>query len=60
MKTMQFVIYQDNGGQFHWSLVGDNGLKLAVSATAFDSHQAARSAAADVHLHAASATGAES
>jgi uncharacterized protein YegP (UPF0339 family) len=52
---LQFVIYQDNAGQFHWRLVGDDGVKLAVSATAFGSR-----AAADVHLRAGSAIGAES
>jgi uncharacterized protein YegP (UPF0339 family) len=57
---MQFVIYQDNGGLFHWRLDGDDGVKLAVSATAFDSPQDAGRAAADVHAGAASATGAES
>jgi len=23
---MQFTIYKDNGGQFHWRLVGDDGI----------------------------------
>jgi hypothetical protein len=30
---MRFVIYQDNGGQFHWSLVDEDRVSLAVSAT---------------------------
>ena len=56
---MQFVIDQDTGGQFHWRLVGDDGVELAVSATAFGSRQDARRAAPDVPLRAGSATGAE-
>jgi uncharacterized protein YegP (UPF0339 family) len=55
---MQFEIYQDNGGQFHWRLVGDDGIEFAVSAVAFDSRQEARWAASDVHRRAGSAPGA--
>ena len=25
---MQFTIYKDNGGQFHWRLVGDDGTEV--------------------------------
>lgn len=57
---MRFEIYRENGAQFHWRLVGDDGTKLAVSATTFGSAQAARRAAADVCLHAGSANGEES
>lgn len=53
---MQYVTYQDNGRQFHWCLVGDDGVKLAVSATTYGSQEDARRAAADVHSRAASAT----
>jgi uncharacterized protein YegP (UPF0339 family) len=56
---MQFEIYQDNGGQFHWRLVGEDGIEFAVSALTFDSRQEARWAASDVHLRAGMATGAE-
>jgi len=56
---MQFVIYQDTGGQFHWRLVGDDGVELAACATAFGSRQDARRATADVQPRAGSATGAE-
>ena len=56
---MQFVIDQDTGGQFHRRLVGDDGVELAVSATAFGSRQDDRRAAPDVPLRAGSATGAE-
>ena len=52
---MRFEIYRENGAQFHWRLVGDDGTKLAVSATTFPSAQAARRAAADVRLNAGAA-----
>ena len=55
---MQFVIYRDNGAQFHWRLMGDDGSRLAVSADTFSSAEDAR-AAAEVHKHAGSATGTE-
>jgi uncharacterized protein YegP (UPF0339 family) len=58
MTPMQFEIYRENGAQFHWRLVGDDGTKLAVSATTFPSAQAARRAAADVRLNAGAADGA--
>ena len=57
---MQFVIEQDNDGQFHWHLVGDDGAELAVSSVSFGSPEDARRAAADVRLHVRSASGAES
>jgi uncharacterized protein YegP (UPF0339 family) len=54
---MQFVIYQDNGGRFHWCLVGDDGGRLAISAEDFGSAEEARVAAAAVHDHAGAAAG---
>jgi uncharacterized protein YegP (UPF0339 family) len=56
---MRFEIYRDNGAQFHWQLVADDGAKLAMSAATFGSAEAARRAAADVHLNAGSADGTE-
>jgi uncharacterized protein YegP (UPF0339 family) len=56
---MKFVIYSDNGGQFHWRLDGDDGKCVAVSGTTYTSADAARQAAGDVHDHAGSATGAD-
>jgi uncharacterized protein YegP (UPF0339 family) len=56
---MQFDIYKDNGGQFHWRLT-DDGVRVALSAVSFASSDEARRAAADVHLQAGSATGTES
>ena len=57
---MRFVIYKDNGGQFHWSLVDDDRVSLAVSATAFSSRADALRAATRVHQRAGSATPTES
>jgi uncharacterized protein YegP (UPF0339 family) len=56
---MKFVIYRDNSSRFQWRLMGDDGTKLAVSADTFGSAEDARRAAADVHDHAGSASGAE-
>jgi uncharacterized protein YegP (UPF0339 family) len=55
MKEMRFVIDQDNRGQFHWRLTGDDGADLAVSAASFASAAAAGRAATHVQLNAASA-----
>lgn len=57
--TMNFEIYSDNGGRFHWRLDGDDGKPLAVSSAAFATAEAARVAAQDVHAHAGAATGAD-
>ena len=57
---MRFVIYQDNGGRFHWSLDGEDGVSVAVSATGFSSRWDAQQAATQVHLGAGSATGTKS
>jgi uncharacterized protein YegP (UPF0339 family) len=56
---MQFVITKNNGGHFHWTLVGDDGAKVAVSAAEFDTQEAAHRAASDVHRLAGSAGGTE-
>jgi uncharacterized protein YegP (UPF0339 family) len=55
---MQFVVYQDSSAQFHWRLVADDGTRLAVSAGTFDSADAARRAADEVHQHSGEATAA--
>jgi len=55
--TMNFVIYSDNGGDYHWRLDSDDGKPVAVSAGIFASADAARAAASDVHDHAAKASG---
>ena len=54
---MNFEIYRDNGGLFHWRLDGDDGKRLAVSSAAFTTAEAARVAAQDVHANAGAATG---
>jgi uncharacterized protein YegP (UPF0339 family) len=56
MSAMQFVIYQDSGGLYHWRLVSE-GIPIAVSATTFGSKEQARLAAVAVHMHAGGATG---
>jgi uncharacterized protein YegP (UPF0339 family) len=56
---MKFVVYRDNSSRFHWRLMGDDGSKLAVSAETFSCAEDALRAAADVHDHAGSASGAE-
>ena len=48
-ERMRFVIYEDNGGRFHWRLVREDGASVALSAAAFDSPADARLAAAEVH-----------
>jgi uncharacterized protein YegP (UPF0339 family) len=45
---MPFVIYEDNGGAFHWRLVDGMGAAVALSATAFRTRADAAQAAADV------------
>jgi uncharacterized protein YegP (UPF0339 family) len=55
MKDMRFVIDQNNVGEFHWRLTGDDGADLAVSPASFASASAACRAAAEVHRHAGSA-----
>lgn len=45
---MQFMIYEDNGGAFHWRLVSDDGTAVALSAGAFGTRADAMRAAAEV------------
>jgi uncharacterized protein YegP (UPF0339 family) len=59
LNHMRFDIYEDNDGRYHWSLIGEDDLRVAVSPTGFASATAARHAAAAVHSGAGSATGAE-
>jgi uncharacterized protein YegP (UPF0339 family) len=54
---MQSTIYKDNGGQFHWRRVGDDGAGVAVSAANFRSAGDAQRAAAEAQAHAATARG---
>jgi uncharacterized protein YegP (UPF0339 family) len=57
---MNFVIYSDNGGLFHWRLDADDGTPVAVSSGTFASADAARAVASDVHDGAGAADGAAS
>jgi uncharacterized protein YegP (UPF0339 family) len=45
---MEFVVYEDNGGSFHWSIVSGGGATLVQSA-GFGSLAAAERAAGRVH-----------
>ena len=49
---MQFEVYKDNGGQFHWRLNEDDGAVLAVSAAEFGSQEAAEASVATIREHA--------
>jgi uncharacterized protein YegP (UPF0339 family) len=42
---MQVEVFRNNGGQFHWRLVADDGIALAVSTAAFTSELAAQASA---------------
>jgi uncharacterized protein YegP (UPF0339 family) len=50
---MKLETYQDNGGRYHWRLVGADGMSLAGSTNTYASLDDARSAAQDVQDHAA-------
>ena len=54
---MNFEIYSDNSGLFHWRLDSDDGKRLAVSGVTFTTAEAARLAAQDVLANAGAATG---
>jgi len=56
---MKFVIYSDNGGQFHWRLDDAKDRPKAFSGAAFASAADARRAAAEIHKHAGAASGIE-
>lgn len=53
---MNFEIYADNGGHFHWRL-DDDGKTVATSGSSYASAAAARKAAIAVHDQAGSAGG---
>lgn len=42
---MQIEVFRSNGGQFHWRLVADDGITLAVSNVEFASEPAAQASA---------------
>ena len=56
---MQFKVSKTNGGQFHWRLVDDDGINVAVSAASFDTLEAAQRSATAVRAGAGAAGGAD-
>lgn len=53
--SMAFVIYEDNGGGYHWTIVADRGETLVRSAS-FRSYEDAKQAAGIVHRGASRAS----
>jgi uncharacterized protein YegP (UPF0339 family) len=52
--AMKFVIFEDNSGGYHWTIVARSGETL-VESSSFASYEEARQAARVVHAGAASA-----
>ncbi len=52
---MKFLIFEDNGGGYHWTIVAGSGETLVRSAS-FASYEEAKQAARVVHAGAASAS----
>ena len=52
--SLEFLVHQDNGGDYHWEIIGQGGESLARSRT-FASHEDAKRAARSVHDGAGSA-----
>lgn len=53
--SMKFVVFEDNGGGYHWTIVAAGGESLVQSAS-FASYEDAKEAARVVHAGAASAS----
>ncbi len=53
--SMAFLIYEDNGGGYHWTIVADGGETLVRSAS-FRSYEDAKQAAGIVHRGASQAS----
>ena len=49
---MKLEIHKDNSAHYRWTLVADDGERLAASAQAFTSHATAERAAEDVRKQA--------
>jgi uncharacterized protein YegP (UPF0339 family) len=47
-SALEFLVYEDNGGSYHWEIVQGSGESLAQSVS-FDSHQDAEQAARRVY-----------
>lgn len=52
---MEFLIFEDNGGDYHWTIVADGGETLVRSAS-FRSYEDAKQAAGIVHRGASQAS----
>jgi len=53
--SMSFVVFEDNGGAYHWAIVAASGERLVKSAS-FASYEEAKQAAGVVHRGAGSAS----
>jgi uncharacterized protein YegP (UPF0339 family) len=53
--SMKFLVFEDNGGGYHWTIVAGSGERLVQSAS-FASYEDAKQAARVVHAGAASAS----
>jgi uncharacterized protein YegP (UPF0339 family) len=54
LASLEFLAYRDNGGDYRWEIVGENGESLAQSPS-FSSHEDAQRVARHVHDGAGSA-----
>ncbi len=52
---MTFLVYEDNGGSYHWTLVADGG-EILVRSAGFGSYEEAEQAAGIVHRGASRAS----
>jgi uncharacterized protein YegP (UPF0339 family) len=57
-ESLEFLVHQNNGGEYYWEIVGERGKSLATSGS-FASHADAERAARRVHDGAGSARLAE-
>jgi len=55
LELMSFVVFEDNGGRYQWTIVANSGERLAQSAS-FASYDDAKAAAHAVHAAAGSAS----
>jgi uncharacterized protein YegP (UPF0339 family) len=53
--SMTFLIYEDNGGGYHWTIIADGG-EILVRSAGFGSHEEAKRAAGIVHQGASRAS----
>ncbi len=53
--SMKFLVFEDNGGGYHWTIVAARGKRL-VQSTSYASYEEATEAAHAVHAGAASAS----